>query len=131
MSYNYYEAMVEDIKDYINENINLSDYSDRDELEEKLNDKLFVEDSVTGNASGSYTFNSYTAMEYVTDNMDLLNEVVDDGFAEEEEIGKLFLSESWETMDVIIRCYILGSCIQQALDELNIDDDYLETLSEE
>lgn len=131
MSYDYKQAMYQDILDYINENIDLEEYSNRDELEEYLNDVLFVADSVTGNASGSYTFNSYTAMEYVTDNMDLLNEVVDDGFAEEEEIGKLFLSESWETMDVIIRCYILGSCIQQALDELNIDDDYLETLSEE
>lgn len=58
MSYNYMNAMAEDIRDYITENINREDYTeDRDGLEEYLNDTLWTEDSVTGNASGSYTFN--------------------------------------------------------------------------
>lgn len=53
--YNYLEAMTEDIKVYIKNEITLSDYSDRDKLEEYLNDTLWTEDSVTGNGSGSYT----------------------------------------------------------------------------
>lgn len=59
--YNYIEAMKEDIKEYIKNEVTLSDYSDRDELEKHLNDTLWTEDSVTGNASGSYTFNTYKA----------------------------------------------------------------------
>lgn len=49
--YNYMEAMAEDIKEYIKNEITLSDYADRDELEEYLNDTLLTEDSVTGNAN--------------------------------------------------------------------------------
>ena len=55
--YNYLEAMKSDIKDYIKNEVNTSNYSDREELENDLNDILWNEDSVTGNASGSYTFN--------------------------------------------------------------------------
>ena len=53
--YDYLEAVTNDVKEYINSEIEMSDYSDRDELEEYLNEHLFYEDSVTGNASGSYT----------------------------------------------------------------------------
>lgn len=38
--YNYLEAMKNDITEYINDNINLADYADRDELESYLNDEL-------------------------------------------------------------------------------------------
>lgn len=34
--YNYLEAMKNDITEYINDNINLADYADRDELESYL-----------------------------------------------------------------------------------------------
>lgn len=49
--YNYMEAMTESIKEYIKNEVTLSDYSDREELEEYLNDTLWAEDSVTGNAT--------------------------------------------------------------------------------
>ena len=53
--YNYLEAIKSDIKDYIENEVNTSNYSDREELENDLNDTLWTVDSVTGNASGSYT----------------------------------------------------------------------------
>ena len=118
MNYNYLEAMKEDVQEYINNEINLKDFSDREELEEKLNDDLFVNDSVTGNASGSYTFNSYKAMEYVLDNMDLLEEMCGEFGVDNETIGKKFLEGAWEWMDVSIRCYLLGQAISEALDEV-------------
>lgn len=119
MSYNYYEAMKEDVKNYINENIERTDYTnDRDTLEKQLNDGLFTEDSVTGNESGSYTFNRYTAQEYVLDNMDLLNEAAKDFGITEEEIGRRFLDEDFEYFDVMIRCCILGSAISDVLDDM-------------
>lgn len=120
-NYNYLETMVEDIKDYIRNDAEL-DRNDleygREDLEEKLHDDLWTEDSVTGNASGSYTFNRYQAEIQVCDNMDLLNEMCQEFGIGAETIGQKFLDEEWEWMDVSIRCYLLGQAISQALDEI-------------
>ena len=72
--YNYLEEMKEDIKTYLEENIEYkySDCSDLEELQDRLHDDLFCEDAITGNASGSYTFCRATAKNYVLDNVDLL-----------------------------------------------------------
>lgn len=53
--YDYREEIKNDIMDYVEDEIYLADFSGREELEEKLNDDLWTVDSVTGNASGSYT----------------------------------------------------------------------------
>lgn len=66
--YNYMEAVKEDVKNYIDSEINFEDFDSLEELEEKLNDELWTEDSVTGNASGSYYCNSYKAEESITHN---------------------------------------------------------------
>lgn len=116
--YNYLEAMKNDITEYINNNINLADYADRDELESYLNDELFTEDSVTGNASGSYTFSRAQAQEYVTDNIDLLKDACEKFGTDAASVGEWFLSEDWEEMDVTIRCYLLGQAIGEALDDM-------------
>ena len=116
MKYDYLEAMKSDVLDYIREEVNAGEFSDREDLENKLNDDLFINDSITGNASGSYTFNSYTAKEYVFDNIDLLNEAITE-FCEDDVIGEKFLNEEWEWMDVTIRCYLLGQAIAEALDD--------------
>lgn len=125
--YNYYESMKEDVLDYIRNEVNAEDYTDRDELESFLNDELWIEDSVTGNGSGSYTFDRVQASLYVLDNMDLLNEAIDELDTDREIVGDKFLSEDWEWFDVVIRCYCLGSAISDALDE--IEDEL--TFSEE
>lgn len=117
MKYDYLEAMKSDIMDYIRNEVNTNEFSDREELENKLNDDLFINDSITGNASGSYTFNSYAAKEYVFDNIDLLNEAITE-FCEDDVIGEKFLNEEWEWMDVTIRCYLLGQAISEALDDI-------------
>lgn len=72
--YNYLEAVKEDVKNYIDSEINFTDFDSLEELEEKLNDELWTEDSVTGNASGSYYCNSYKAEESIAHNLDLLEE---------------------------------------------------------
>lgn len=119
--YNYLEAMKEDVLEYINNEINLSDYEDLDELEQFLNDELFTVDSVTGNASGSYTFNRWQAQEYVCDNMDELKEALNEFGTDAETIADKFLSEDWEYFDVTIRCYLLGAAISEALEEIEED----------
>lgn len=88
-----------------------------DDFIQKLEDDLFIDDSVTGNASGSYTFNSFIAKEYVLDNIDLLKESYE-CFDSIESLGNDFINEEWEHMDVTIRLYLLGSCIHEAIEEI-------------
>jgi hypothetical protein len=118
MAYNYIESMKADIKDYIDNEINISDFQDMDELREHLNNELFVKDSVTGNASGSYTFNSYKAKEYVMDGMDDLLNAISDFCIDAKEVGEKFLNEEWEYFDVTIRCYLLGQAIDEVLEDM-------------
>ena len=111
--YNYMEAMKDDIKEYINNEVNLKDFTDRDELEEKLNEYLWVEDSVTGNASGSYYCNSWKAEEAICHNLDLLGEAMKEFGCEVD-----LLEKGAEWADVTIRCYLLGQAIGEVLDEM-------------
>ncbi len=114
-NYNYLEAVTSDVLDYIKEEINLDEWKgNRDGLEEKLNDELWTVDSVTGNASGSYTFNTWEAEENLAHNWDLLAEALDE-FGQD---GTDVLRQGAEAMDVTIRCYLLGQAIAEALDEL-------------
>lgn len=114
-NYNYLEAVTSDVLDYIKEEINLDEWKgNREGLEEKLNDELWTVDSVTGNASGSYTFNAWEAEENLAHNWDLLAEALDE-FGQD---GTDVLRQGAEAMDVTIRCYLLGQAIAEALDEL-------------
>ena len=87
--YNYLEAVTDDVREYIRDEIDLSEWKgDRDGLEEKLNDDLWTADSVTGNASGSYYCNARRAEEALSHNWDLLAEALDEleeELAEDEE----------------------------------------------
>ena len=121
MAYNYLEELKSDVKNYINEVA--SDYmdcEDMDELRDSLYDNLWDEDSVTGNGSGSYTFNREKAKEYVSDNMDLMVEAYKDLDSIESLVDDLEALD-FETIDVTIRCYLLS----QALDEVLEDGDLL------
>ena len=114
-NYNYLEAVTSDVLDYIKEEINLDEWKgNREGPEEKLNDELWTVDSVTGNASGSYTFNTWEAEENLAHNWDLLAEALDE-FGQD---GTDVLRQGAESMDVTIRCYLLGQAIAEALDEL-------------
>lgn len=113
--YDYRQAVLADVREYIDNEINLGDWTGRrDELEEHLNEELWVNDSVTGNASGSYTFSAWKAEEYLAHNWDLLADALED-FGQD---GADVLRQGAEAMDVTIRCYLLGECISEALDEL-------------
>lgn len=122
--YNYIEEMTKDIKEYIKYEVVLSDFSDRDKLEAYLNDTLWTEDSITGNASGSYTFNTYKAEEYICHNLDLLAEACEE-FG--DDIGKA-IKNGAEWCDVAIRCYLLGQAIAVVLDD--IEEELEEAFSE-
>ena len=121
MAYNYLEELKSDVRNYIKEVA--SDYmdcEDMDELRDELYDNLWSEDSVTGNGSGSYTFNREKAKEYVSDNLDLMVEAYKDLDSIESLVDDLEALD-FETIDVTIRCYLLS----QALDEVLEDGDFL------
>lgn len=113
-NYDYREAVKNDVREYINNEIDFYDWKgNRDGLEEHLNDTLFTCDSVTGNASGSYTFNSYKAEENISHNLDLLGEAL-------QEFGctpGYLIDKGAEAADVTIRCYLLPGAISDILDE--------------
>lgn len=116
--YNYLESMKNDIIDYLNENYDATNElwdKDRDEFAEELNETLWVEDSVTGNASGSYTCNAWKADEFLAHNRELLIEALEEFGDSLESYRKAI--ESSEYADVTIRCYLLPQAIELALDE--------------
>lgn len=122
--YDYREAMTEDVKEWIKENIDLTEWTeDREGLEQQLNDDLWTEDSITGNASGSYYCNSYKAEESIAHNWDLLNEALDE--FEQNNINVIEKGTEWA--DVTIRCYLLGSVISDVLDEMEENGDFDES----
>ena len=123
-NYNYLKSMIDDVKEYLRNEAEYDQedlFYNRSDLEEKLHDDLWINDSVTGNASGSYFCNTYKSKECVLDNMDLLNEMCQNFGIEAETIGEKFLNGEWEWMDVSIRCYLLGQAISEALDEIEAE----------
>ena len=126
-TYNYLEAVTEDVRTYINDEITRIDWTDdRDGLEEKLNQDLWIADRVTGNASGSYTFNTYQAEENICHNLELLEEACSEFGG---DIGE-YIKQGAEACDVTIRCYLLGQAIAEVLDEME-SDGYFEDETEE
>ncbi len=103
---------LEEIKNDIMENYD-TDYL-LETSEDELYDEMWTDDSITGNASGSYTFSTYQAEENIAHNMDLLREAI-------EEFGGNFgeaLERGAEYCDVTIRCYLLGQAISEVKKEI-------------
>lgn len=133
-NYNYFEAVKADVEQWIQDNMDLEndiitgEFADRDEIEDYLNDRLWTEDSVTGNASGSYTFNREEAKKYVFEDPDAVFEALKEFCTDSDTIADKFLSEDWEYFDVTARCYLLGQVISEVLDEL--EDDIEDAIAE-
>ena len=113
--YDYYKNVREDIKQRLNEWLDfdrINDYSDIDEVISAVYDDFFNSDSITGNGSGSYTFNSWAAEENLCHNMDLLKEALDELGGELNDY-----IDSAEACDVTIRCYVLGQLVGEVVKE--------------
>lgn len=115
--YDYYREVANDVKEWIEDHYTPEEIAERiaeyrDDFAQELNDDMWVADSVTGNASGSYTFSTWKAEEYICHNLDLLGEAI-------EEFGGNMdvLKNGAEACDVTIRCYLLGQAIEQVLDQ--------------
>lgn len=119
MKYDYMENLKGDIKDYIEENkkyLEGKDYND-------LYDLMFLEDSITGNASGSYTFNTWKAEENLRNNENLVFEALEEFgyFSSIDSMNsciRAIREHGSEWCDVTIRCYLLGSALSEVLEEI-------------
>lgn len=120
--YNYRMEIKKDIYNFMDDNEYMLDLpEDREDINfEKLYndlyDEMFIDDSITGNASGSYFFNSYEAEKALCGNLDLLAEAC-------EEFGSNIdiLKDGAEACDVTIRCYLLSEVLADALEEIKED----------
>ena len=113
--YDYKNAVRDDVREWIDAHYSEDEIKEnlgrRDEWEEELNNVLFREDSVTGNGSGSYTFDREEAGKCLAGNFDELADAI-------TEFGSDFIRQGEEACDVAIRCYYLPSAISDVLDDL-------------
>lgn len=118
--YNYYEEVLQAVEEAVNngyspemlEPVDLEDYV------EKLNDTLWIDDSVTGNASGSFFCNAYKAEEALAGNWGLAVKALGDFCC-----GEVFnaFEKGAEWVDCVVRCYLLSQCINDYI-EANEDE---------
>ena len=120
-NYNYRECVKADVRECMCDHSEELDGLGREETFETVYDACWVDDSVTGNASGSHTFSRIEARCNIMqdlDSDDYISEMVEDGFMSEEEVGRCVASSNWEKLDVCIRCWLLNQCISEILDEM-------------
>lgn len=116
--YNYKEVVKDDVRNWIAEH-------KEEDLEteysyDTIYDSCFVDDNVTGNASGSYTFNRWTARENFFEDPDAeeyLERLCDEFGYDYGDIGKHIVNDEWEWIDVSIRCLLLAEAVSEILEE--------------
>lgn len=117
--YDYLAAMKNDIRDYVGENYDEIARMDDEEREEKLYEDMFVTDSITGNASGSYTFSNYKAEENLCHNSVLLDVALKEFGCDFQEA----LEKGAEYCDVTIRCFLLAQALAEVLTEYDFSEE--------
>ena len=131
--YNYYEAMKSDIIEVLPEYLAYYDKDtvvdeegniDRVELYEKLNEDLWIDDSVTGNSSGSYFFDEKESRDAVGENLDLLCVAL-----REFDCDWSCIAKGFEYCDVTIRCYLLGEILWEVIKETT-DEEIIEMFNQ-
>ena len=106
----YRNQVEDDVLDFANDCKGYCDSID------KFRDEAFLSDQVTGNASGSYTFNTYQAEENIK------HLLFDDELLEMfQEYGydRIPLEKGAEFIDVSIRCFLVDEVINKNIDEIS------------
>lgn len=98
----YIEETKENAKEYIKENWKYL----KDKTREEVQDDLFIADTVTGNGSGSFTFNTYDAQQNVSELIfdEYFINALEWGFG--QNLGEL-VQKGAEVIDVTARCLAL------------------------
>lgn len=123
--YDYRRAIIDDITDWIVNETDIMEEGIKEDHDNDLSnwiyDEAFNEDSITGNGTYYYGTEEFCS-ECLSGNFDLLYEAVRE-FAIDDEVNVLIQHYKDKDLaryfDCIIRCYLLGECIEKALEELN------------
>lgn len=129
-NYNYYEAVKEDVESVLEDDNSefkelIENASDKSDVYSEIYEILFDDDSVTGNRSGSYTYNREKARQYIKGNLNLLrNALREFGYDpyDKDIIDEYYKIEP-EKGDVTIRCYLLGEILDEVLDEYDFSEE--------
>ena len=118
--YNYEKALIKDIKEYITNNTSQwADPKEIDDIHEYWYDILQEEDEVTGNGGGWYA-KEEECEEMIAHNIQLAFEACNEFSVDLKEIRDAASNnQAARYLDCAIRCYLLGNCLTQALEELN------------
>ena len=118
----YLEQVKKNIMEYIKSEYSIDKImekmEDRYSFQEELEELLWTDDAVTGNGSGSYTFDRIKAQEFVLADIETVQEALREFCVEADTIAKKFLESDWEYFDVTARCYVLSMGISEVLDEI-------------
>ena len=113
-NYNYLEAVKADVQDWLGDHEPRRDDESLEGYRERLYVDFWTDDCVTGNGSGSYTFNTAKAREYVLAGIEQVLEACQVfGVSFDERVG----AGKWEDLDVTTRCYYLGQAIVEVVTE--------------
>lgn len=108
--YDYIKAVCDDINNWLLERFTYTELFAGDFDRDNIIDEMMLCDSVTGNASGSYTFSTWQAEENLCHNRPLLLATCD-------EFGDQSLTAaSPECQDVCIRCMLLPYCYDAVIE---------------
>ena len=120
--YNYENALRNDILSalkYEEETMKRPDET-YPEWADRLYESFIMDDFITGNASGSHTFNTVIAAEYLVGNDDLARDAFEElGYPEDP--SKLL---DPEYVDVIIRCDLLSEILNNVVSDLESGVDH-------
>lgn len=118
--YEYKKAIIEDIKEYIKNNPQqAADPFVTDDIENYWYDILWAEDCITGNGANWYA-SEKECEEMLALNIDLALEACEEfGIVTRALFTAAAHGNAARYLDCTIRCYLLGECLQQALEELN------------
>ena len=123
--YDYRRAITDDLKDWIINNTDIMENDIKDGRDDDLSnwiyDEVWTEDSVTGNGYGWYDTEEKCS-EYLSNNFDLLYTAARE-YNMDDDVNILIQYYQNKALaryfDCTIRCYLLGECIEIALEELN------------
>lgn len=118
----YIKELENDIREVISiefEEDKLKEMSESDFREKIELLDLYNRDDVTGNASGSYEFNSWQAEENICHMWDEIQAMIDDGFITIDSF-----QYGAEGIDVALRCYFIDEALENVISEMESKYDW-------
>ena len=117
--YDYYDAVIKDVRKYIDDHYDLSNYYgvDPDYLIWDLQEDEKLKDFAIGKPNGFNVIEESNAKKWVFENMDELLEACNEGCYSDEMIGEKFLCQEWIWFDSLIRFYFIDSAIDCVVEE--------------